>query len=101
VGPSASDTVTPSAEFAAQFAFLSCCVAMQIYGELFKDGTGQASASKAALAFHQVVVSCALIMFPSLAGYHLFTLVYSVSLMSFHAYFELGVLTEQYVTSEP
>jgi tetratricopeptide (TPR) repeat protein len=31
-------------------------VAMQIYGELFKDGTGQASASKAALALHQAIL---------------------------------------------
>jgi CHAT domain-containing protein len=31
-------------------------VAMQIYGELFKDGTGRASASKAALALHQAVL---------------------------------------------
>ena len=32
------------------------CVAKQIYGELFKDGTGRASASKAALALHQAVL---------------------------------------------
>ena len=31
-------------------------VAMEIYGELFKDGTGQASASKAALALHQAIL---------------------------------------------
>ena len=31
-------------------------VATQIYGELFKDGTGRASASKAALALHQAVL---------------------------------------------
>ena len=31
-------------------------VVMQIYGELFKDGISQASASKAALALHQVVL---------------------------------------------
>ena len=31
-------------------------VAMHIYEELFKDGTGQASASKAALALHQAVL---------------------------------------------
>ena len=31
-------------------------VAMHIYGELFKDGTGQASASKAALALHQAIL---------------------------------------------
>jgi len=31
-------------------------VAMHIYGELFKDGTSQASASKAALALHKAVL---------------------------------------------
>ena len=31
-------------------------VAKQVYGELFKDGTGQASASKAALALHQAIL---------------------------------------------
>jgi hypothetical protein len=31
-------------------------VAMQVYGELFKDGTSQASASKVALALHQAVL---------------------------------------------
>ena len=31
-------------------------VAMHIYGELFKDGAGQASASKAALALDQAVL---------------------------------------------
>ena len=31
-------------------------VATQIYGELFKDGTGRASASKAALALHQAIL---------------------------------------------
>ena len=31
-------------------------VAKQIYGELFKDGTGKASASKAALALHQAIL---------------------------------------------
>jgi CHAT domain-containing protein len=31
-------------------------VAMQVYGELFKDGTGQASASKAAFALHKAIL---------------------------------------------
>ena len=31
-------------------------VAKQIYGELFKDGTSRASASKAAFALHQAVL---------------------------------------------
>ena len=31
-------------------------VAIQIYEELFKDGTGRASASKAALALHQAAL---------------------------------------------
>ena len=31
-------------------------VAMHIYRQLFKDGTGQASASNAALALHQAVL---------------------------------------------
>jgi hypothetical protein len=30
-------------------------IAMQVYGELFKDGTVQASPSEAALALHQAV----------------------------------------------
>ena len=48
--------------------FITLCVAdpiwgvcrssytLEIYGELFKDGTGQASASNAALALHQAVL---------------------------------------------
>ena len=31
-------------------------IAKQVYGELFKDGTGQVSASKAALALHQAIL---------------------------------------------